>query len=36
VWLVATDELEKILKEMIIAKLRYYPGIFIEGLDKTS
>jgi hypothetical protein len=28
------DELEKILKEMIMAKLRYYPEIFIEG--KTS
>jgi hypothetical protein len=30
------DELEKILKEMIMAKLRYYPGIFMQGLSRTS
>jgi hypothetical protein len=29
------DKLERIWKEVVIAYLRYYPGIFLEGLRKT-
>jgi hypothetical protein len=30
------DELEKIWKEMVMTELRYYTGICMEGLRKTT
>jgi hypothetical protein len=30
-----TDELGRIWKEVVVALLRYYPGIFLVGLMKT-
>jgi hypothetical protein len=29
-------ELEGILKEVFMASSRYYPGIYLEGLKKTT
>jgi hypothetical protein len=30
-----TDEIERILKEVAMAKFKYYPGICLEGLRRT-
>jgi hypothetical protein len=29
------DELERVLKNMIVAQSKYYPGICLEGLKRT-
>jgi hypothetical protein len=29
------DELKRIWKEVVVAELRYYPGICMEGMRKT-
>jgi hypothetical protein len=29
-------ELERIRKKVVVAQLRYYPGIFLVGLNKTT
>jgi hypothetical protein len=31
-----TDELEEIWKEAVVAQTRYDPGIFLDGLRKTT
>jgi hypothetical protein len=31
-----TDEIWRIWKEMVMAKLRFYPGIYLEGLRKIK
>jgi hypothetical protein len=30
-----TDEMERILKEVAMAKLKYYPGICLEGTEEN-
>jgi hypothetical protein len=34
--MIVNNELERMWKEAVVAQLRYYPGICLEGLRKTT